>query len=83
MAHVSDVPLPGVAALNVKLGRAFTSRTVMPASSVRTSTRREPILRRRWRRTKKKVANTADTASREMNDTAMTDHAVFSKVDEM
>jgi hypothetical protein len=76
MAQVSDVPLLSSMQLKTTLGRSLTSFTLIPGGSLG----RNRALKCRslcWR-TKKKVARTDETARREMNDTAMTDHAVFS-----
>jgi hypothetical protein len=62
--------------LNTKLGRAFTSFTLIPQGSL--GRKRAPICRSRCCRTKKNVANTDDTARREIKETAITDQAVFS-----
>jgi len=59
------------------VGRALTSVALIPEGSL--DNRGVPPLRNRWCRTKKNVVNTAETARMEINDTAIIDHAVFSK----
>jgi hypothetical protein len=63
--------------LNTKLGRAFTSVELIPDGSLARSNWGGKY-RKRYRRTKTKVASTIDTPMSEMKETAITDHATFS-----
>ena len=79
MAHVADVQLSSKTEVKIRQGIAFTNRLLIPWNS-----RMLGGLGCSWLirclRTKKHVASTADIASNDMNDMAIIDHAVFSKV---